>query len=531
MSRVAWLPWPGSLLLGLLAGRLAGLGWFSAGAFSLACSALAGTREVPFLLAAWRRRAQARPRRLTARFLERWVRRHPEHVLLGYGAPWRSREARRFFAAVSGPQGRQDFSPFDQSGLERPLRLPAGGSHTLVVGAPGTGKTQLFALLAVQAIVRGEAVVLLDPKGGRALRERLAAAAARAGRPFFRLLAAEPEASDAFDLLANARSAGELASRVARLLPADESDNAFGQFAWMTLHRLIEAQRALGEAVTLQGLRAHVADQGRALLRRLQMRGREAEGACAGLAALADHEPAHYRKMILALGPVLETLCGGALGALLSDLRRPRLNLGQIVRQGGVLYAGLGALSDEATARALGGLLLADLAALAGDRYRGAGERQPIRLFVDEAAEVTNPAFIQLLNKGRECGVQVTFAVQTLADLEVAMGGEAPARMMLGNAGNLVAFRLLDAGSREAWSARAGQVWTRLTSSAQGVQRGAGPVGSRNSRSAGRSDALREVPLLPESLLAHLPDLAFAVLLGGGQAALGRLPLLAEEPS
>ncbi|MDE2342750.1 MAG: TraM recognition domain-containing protein [Betaproteobacteria bacterium] len=525
----AWLPWPGALLSGLLAGRAVGLGWLAAGSFSLACSALAALGEGPVLRQAWRRRAGMRARRLTLPFLERWLRRHPQHLLLGHGAPWRCREARRFLRAAAGPDRHQNGSPFDHTGMSRALRLPASGSHTLVVGAPGTGKTQLFALLAVQAIARGEAVVLLDPKGGHALRERLATAAARAGRPSFRLLAAEPEASDAVDLLANGRSAGELASRVARLMPADEGDNAFGQFAWMTLHRLIEAQRALGETVTLQGLREHVADQGQALLRRLQARAVAAQGALAGLAALAAHEPAHYRKMILALAPVLETLCGGALGPLLSDLRRPRVTLGQIVRQGGVLYAGLGALSDEASARALGALLLADLAALAGDRYRGDGEQRPIRLFVDEAAEVTNPAFIQLLNKGRECGVQVTFAVQTLADLEVAMGGEGPARMMLGNAGNLVAFRLLDAGSREAWSARAGRVWARLRGSAQGSQQGAGPAGRSHGRSAGRSDVMQEVPLLPEALLAHLPDLAFAALLGGREVVLGRLPLLAEE--
>ncbi|MDE1943196.1 MAG: type IV secretion system DNA-binding domain-containing protein [Betaproteobacteria bacterium] len=529
MSGAAWLPWPGALLSGLLAGRAAGLGWLAASTFSLACSAVAAVGEGPVLRRAWRRQAGLRTRKLTASFLERWVRRHPQHLLLGHGAPWRTREARRFLLAAAAPDLRQHGSPFDHTGLSRVLRLPASGSHTLVVGAPGTGKTQLFALLAVQAIARGDAVVLLDPKGGHALRERLAAAAARFGRPSFRLLAAEPETSDALDLLAHGRTAGELASRVARLMPADESDNSFGQFAWMTLHRLIEAQRALGEVVTLQRLREHVADQGQALLRRLQASGVAAEGALAGLTALAAHDPAHYRKMILALAPVLETLCGAALGPLLSDLRRPRVTLGQIVRQGGVLYAGLGALSDEASARALGALLLADLAALAGNRYRGDGEQRPIRLFVDEAAEVTNPAFIQLLNKGRECGVQVTFAVQTLADLEVAMGGEAPARMMLGNAGNLVAFRLLDAGSREAWSARAGQVWARLHGSAQGSQQGSGPTGRSRSRNAGRSEVMQEVPLLPEALLAQLPDLAFAALLGGQQVVLGRLPLLAQE--
>ncbi len=527
MTAATLLPWPLACLAGLAAGRWAGLGWLAAGGFSLACSSAAWLLGGP--RPSFRRGAgSARPSRLRESALERWVRRHPDAVLLGYGAPWQVREARRFFAAAAGPRAEAGLSPFAHAGRTRALTLDAeGGGHTLAVGAPGTGKTQLFALLALQAVARGEAVVLLDPKGGRALRERLAGAAQRARRPYFQLLAAEPEASDAFDLLANGRAAGELASRIARLVPAGEQDNAFGQFAWMTLHRLIAAQQAAGEPVTLGRLQAHVADQGQALWRRLQAGTQASASVRAGLAALVAHEPAHYRKMILALAPVLETLCAGPLGALLSDEARPRLTLGQIVRQGGVLYAGLGALSDDVAARALGALLLADLAALAGDRYRGGGDARPIRLFVDEAAEVTNPAFIQLLNKGRECGVQVTFAVQTLADLEVAMGGEGPARMMVGNAANLVAFRTLDAASREAWSARAGRVWVRSRHSSQAAQQGGGTAAVRRSRSAGRSDSLQEAPLLPEALLAQLPDLAFAGLVRGRQAVVGRLPLLA----
>jgi len=409
--------------------------------------------------------------------------------------------------------------------------------HTLVVGAPGTGKTQLFKLLALQAIARGESVILLDPKGGLHLRQSLAEAAARVGRPYFQLLPAQPEQSDGLDLLANGRQASELASRLSWLIPAGESENAFGQFAWMTLNRIIEGLLVLREPVTLKALRFHVADQGKSLRARLSLpvSGPYCEAAL-GLADLVAHDPAHYRKMILALTPVLETLTAGALGTLLSAPLEvhaqalqedcPRVHLAQVIRQAGVLYAGLGALSDENLARALGGLLLADLAAVAGDRYRDTETGVPVRLFVDEAAEITNPAFIQLLNKGRECGLVVTFAVQTLADLEVAMSGPGPARMMVGNAGNLIAFRTLDPESRKVWSERAGSTWIRATSASVGAQQAQGRHGRQRGFSAGRNRQLVEAPLIPEALLGQLPNLHFVGLLGGRRTVVGRLPLV-----
>ncbi len=531
----ASLPWVLALCASALMARWVGLGPGATGALLVAGLGVGSAVGVPIGWRALREARHRRPRRLTMRGLARGVQRHPERVLLGEGAPWQARQTQALHQALCRPGSQAGGSSLlSHAGALGPLYLDAQEArvHTLVVGAPGTGKTQLFKLLALQAIARGEAVILLDPKGGPALRHSLARAAARADRPYFQLLPAEPEHSDALDLLANGRQASEIASRLSRLIPADESDNAFGQFAWMTLHRIIEGLLAVRAPVTLKALRFHGADQGRTLHARLP-----SPVACQGLADLVAHDPAHYRKMILALTPVLETLTAGALGALLSPPHeagervlpadRPRVHLAQIIRQGGVLYAGLGALSDEALARALGGLLLADLAAVAGDRYRDAGVTVPVRLFVDEAAEITNPAFVQLLNKGRECGLVVTFAVQTLADLEVAMGGAGPARMMVGNAGHLIAFRTLDPESRKVWSERAGSAWICATSASVGAQQAQGRLGAQHGLSAGRHRQQQEAPLIPEALLAQLPDLHFVGLLAGQRTVVGRLPLVA----
>ena len=537
MFAVTWI-----LALGLaaLTMRWVGLGSGAMSLLMLAGLALGLLVLVPRRLRAYLLERSRHPSGISRQRLALWQRRHPQRWLLGEGAPWQTPQAQRLHQALS----RADPDPeaavlLGHAGFLRPIFLEAqeAQGHTLVMGAPGTGKTQLFKLLALQAIARGESVILLDPKGGLHLRQSLAQAAALEGRPYFQLLPAQPEQSDGIDLLANGRQASELASRLSRLIPADETDNAFGQFAWMTLNRIIENLLVLREPVTLKALRFHVADQGRSLHARLPppVSGVPYE-AWHGLSELVAHDPAHYRKMILALTPVLEALTAGALGTLLSaplvghahalQADRPRVHLAQVIRQAGVFYAGLGALSDEVLARALGGLLLADLAVVAGDRYRNTAKGVPVRLFVDEAAEITNPAFIQLLNKGRECGLVVTFAVQTLADLEVAMSGSGPARMMVGNAGNLIAFRTLDPESRKVWSERVGSAWIRATSASVGAQQAQGHNGRQRGFSAGRNRQFVEAPLIPEALLAQLPNLHFVGLLGGRRTVVGRLPLV-----
>ena len=536
MSRaLGWegvLPWIIALALSVWTGRWVGLGPPALQGLALAGALLGLVALAPQALQACRLGRARYVARIGRPRLERWAMRHPERWLLGQGGPWNASQAQALYQRLCSASGPAEVLLLSHVRFMRPVFMQPeeAGGHTLVMGAPGTGKTQLFKLLALQAIARGHCVILLDPKGGGHLRQCLAQAAARVARPYFQLLPAEPEHSDGLNLLANGRQASELASRISRLIPADETDNAFGQFAWMTLNRIIEGLLALRQPVTLKALRFHVADQGHALRARLPL---------PGLVELTAHDPGHYRKMILALSPVLETLTAGALGALLSPPLeaghctvmedRPRVHLAQVIRQAGVFYAGLGALSDEALSRALGGLLLADLAAVAGDRYRDTASAVPVRLFVDEAAEVTNPAFIQLLNKGRECGFVVTFAVQTLADLEVAMNGPAPARMMLGNAGNLIAFRTLDPESRKVWAERAGSTWIRTGSDSVGAQQAQGHKGRQRGYSAGRTRQLEEVAMIPEALLGQLPNLHFVALLGGRRTVAGRLPLVKDS--
>jgi conjugal transfer pilus assembly protein TraD len=127
-------------------------------------------------------------------------------------------------------------------------------------------------------------------------------------------------------------------------------------------------------------------------------------------------------------------LTSGELGELLSPSEmdpsgnRPILDTSNIIRGKHVFYVGLDSLSDAIVSSAIGSILLADFASVAGMIYNSGQKMGRFSLFVDEAAEVVNLPFIQILNKGRGAGFQVVMATQTLPDIVARLGDEARGR-------------------------------------------------------------------------------------------------------
>lgn len=113
-------------------------------------------------------------------------------VFLGFGFPWGPKHARRIYhemevglrAATFGKKGSpsihatEDTKGFEPICLSTDLLL----GHTLLLGTTGSGKTRFFDLLVSQAIMRGDTVIVIDPKGDRALQKNIIRAARSAGR-------------------------------------------------------------------------------------------------------------------------------------------------------------------------------------------------------------------------------------------------------------------------------------------------------------------------------------------------------------
>jgi type IV secretory pathway TraG/TraD family ATPase VirD4 len=108
-----------------------------------------------------------------------------------------------------------------------------GGTHTLLVGATGSGKTVTQAAMTTRAIERGMGAIVLDPKGDAAMRAALVASARRAQRPFLEWTPEGPSAYNPF----------------ARGSDTEIADKALAGERFTEPHYLRQAQRFLGHVV------------------------------------------------------------------------------------------------------------------------------------------------------------------------------------------------------------------------------------------------------------------------------------------
>ena len=371
---------------------------------------------------------------------------------------------------------------------EEPLYQPPEQiqMHTMVIGVPGSGKTRLFDLLVTQAVLRNEPVIIIDPKGDHDLASHTLRSCELSGNKlrFMKFHPGFPADSIRINLLQNFNRSNELASRISGLMPSGGDNAPFQAFAQKAVDAVVQGYLLCGQRPTLvmirQGLEGGVT---RLLIKALTVvcsrhnpeaativYGRKPkskvnpdnvarrwiefyrekvmpESPCTdveGLISLFEHDRAHYGKMIATLLPALGMLTGGPLARLLSpdpmdiDDLRPYTHTANLIEQNKVMYFGLDSLSDPMVGKAIGQLLLADLAAVAGDRYNySLNDEKPINLFVDEAAEVLCPQLLSLLNKGRGAKFRLYVATQTLADFEAQLGSEAAAQQFIDNCNHL----------------------------------------------------------------------------------------------
>ncbi len=469
----------------------------------------------------------------------------------------------------------------DEGDLFRPLSSLGGG--TAIVGTTQAGKGVMLTNLVRQAILRGDPVVVIDPKSSKRLRNAVFAACRAAGRAKPREFhPAFPDRGIRFDPFGSFARATELATRVKAVMPADTS-GAFSSFAWQavlvvvegllfvdrrpSLRRLADTIESGIDALLDECLTKHLTDFGpedwparvRAKLDEVEEQGfrrgernlelsakalfweetikpRHPEPVLNRLIDTYRHDREHYAKITASLMPVLAMLTAGSLAKSLSpdredpdDLRDVE-TLEGIIGAGGVFYVGLDALPDSTVASALGSILLADLTALAGARYneeRSGASVGRISLFVDEVFNVINEPLIELLNKGMEAGVHVTVAMQTIPDLTDRLGSEAKARMALGNLNNLIALRTKDRATQDFVAETFGK--TTLWQTEVGITTGAAAHVKPNFSASvtKRMSGMRD-DIVPRDWLGRLPNLEFFASLSGGKLYKGRIPILID---
>ena len=364
----------------------------------------------------------------------------------------------------------------------QPVAIALGGergSHALIVGATGSGKTVTEALITARAIDAGRGAVIVDPKGDPLLRDAARVAAARAGREFREWT---PHGSTSYNPYAHG-SAAEIA------------DKALAGEQWSEPHYLRQAQRYLAHAArALAGLDETPTPARLAELmdpRRLELAAR----------ALPDEEHARRifdyldsldgrqragltgtrdRLAILAeseLGPALEPRPG-----------EPALDLLCAIRAREVVYFALEADRLPLLARMLAAAIVGDLVSIAAACQ---AEPVPTLVAIDEFSAIAPEGVARLFGRARGAGFSLLLATQELADLRAARAELL--EQVLGNVESVIAHRQSVPDSAELIARIAG---TRTSWRSTDQFAGAFPTGSST------RTPVREFAIHPEVIRA-----------------------------
>lgn len=583
-----WMPYPAPPFMG----------------FAAFCLAMAVWRAIPAIKLAKHQDVmdKADLTFMTRDELRAICKKRPGHLFLGYGFNWSQNEAQiaytlsrhdpeRIIPRSDGEMG-QPWIHGIGALREEPVFIPIehAGTHTLIVGTTGSGKTRAMDSLIAQTISMGHSVLIIDPKGDKDLCEAARTACIEMGRPndFIYFHPAHPENSVRIDPLKNFNRGTELATRVAAILPSEGGD-PFTAFSQMALNKLCEAMLLTHEKPSLvlfrrlleggigplvaRTLETHFERvkpgrspdgqelvggwivESKGYLARYSGKGDQAQAlawihyyrdhilhvrpssAIEGVISLFEHDASHMSKMITGLMPVLNMLTSGALGPLLSpdyqDPDDPRriTDLGKITRSGQVAYIGLDSLSDSMVASSIGSMLLADLTAVAGDRYnfQDVSSLPKVSVFVDEAAEVLNAPLVQMLNKGRGSGFSIYLATQTIADIASRLGSKDLALKVLGNVNNILALRCNDTATQEYIADSFSETVVRKVGVSYTARN---EVDSPLTFSAAMSEQLSEesVALVAPQMLSCIPNLQGFARVSAGRVVKWRVPILKNEP-
>lgn len=315
--------------------------------------------------------------------------------------------------------------------------------HVHVVGASGFGKTVLLSRIVKQTIFQNKALIFIDLKADRDTISGVKSWAKEAGREndlkFFSI--SDPSISSHYNLVAEG-SPSQLRDRI--MMALTWSEEYYKSQASSYLLKLLTALCCLRDVKHKTFTLGHVL--------RCCAKPEEVEKLCAEIPL----EQTHAREAIeealdficdrerfgtlQGLRSQLENLVKSEFGHLLSTDAEGSIDLFKSIESNHIIYFLLDSRRFGEAAKSVGRLILQDLKAVSSkiDAEIPREQRKPLRLVIDEFADMATEDFISFLDRARSSKISVTVAHQELSDLKRV--SEEFARRLMGNTSTLYAF-------------------------------------------------------------------------------------------
>jgi conjugal transfer pilus assembly protein TraD len=257
--------------------------------------------------------------------------------------------------------------------------------HSFIVGASGFGKTNLMSILQEHTLRKNKPIIFFDPKGDMEALNTFKEICERYKKPCYIF---SEHYHDSISL--NPVLEGTVNQVTDRIMRAFEwSEPYYRDASRRSLTKSLKILEASDQAFTLQAIFEELE----------KMESKENIGLIAKIEAILESD----------FGKILNS---DNEGLTLSKVREERA----------CLYIGLSTQGYGETAMAVGKLFLGELLynsykTLSDEKDPKAGLKNPISVYFDEFGSLVTPEFIELQNKCRGAGIELTLAVQTASDI------------------------------------------------------------------------------------------------------------------
>ena len=267
--------------------------------------------------------------------------------------------------------------------------------HTMIVGASGFGKSVALDVLMYDDMRRGKPVIMIDPKGSNKSLQNFINMC-RVNKREYQIFSHYYVGDGSISL--NPAKDGSASSIADRIHYA---------FLWSEPHYETLCYRALKKACSL-------------LLEKQEKI--SLESIWKKLRAISDphdKERLFDRKDIDGIVARLENIVESDFGPRLES---SGASFQDVWSKKKCIYIGLPVLAHPHIARALGKIILGDLAYAVSENYKiasieGNDQFTPVGVYIDELSAVITDEFIELENKCREAKMELTLAFQSPADI------------------------------------------------------------------------------------------------------------------